>query len=53
MAQARVRLEAEAFLCSVCLDLLRDPVTILCGHSYCEPCIQVHWDQEGEKTPYS
>uniref|UniRef100_A0A3B4B184 RING-type domain-containing protein n=1 Tax=Periophthalmus magnuspinnatus TaxID=409849 RepID=A0A3B4B184_9GOBI len=46
-------LDTEAFSCSMCLDLLKDPVTIPCGHSYCRNCVQQHWDQEDEKQLYS
>ncbi|XP_066217022.1 tripartite motif-containing protein 75-like [Saccopteryx leptura] len=29
--------------CPVCLDDLRDPVTIECGHNFCRSCIQRSW----------
>lgn len=45
--------EEETFVCSVCLDTLKDPATLPCGHSYCLPCIQSHWDKEGSKGGYS
>ncbi|XP_059192066.1 nuclear factor 7, ovary-like [Centropristis striata] len=35
----------DQFLCSICLDLFTDPVTIPCGHNFCKTCITEHWDK--------
>ncbi|XP_053186796.1 tripartite motif-containing protein 16-like [Scomber japonicus] len=53
MAQQGAQLDGAKFCCSICLDLLKDPVTIPCGHSYCMSCIQNFWDGEDEKKMYS
>ncbi|XP_051746384.1 tripartite motif-containing protein 16-like [Ctenopharyngodon idella] len=50
---AEARFSQDEFMCSVCLDLLKDPVTIPCGHSYCKICITDCWDQEDQKRVYS
>ncbi|CAJ1087185.1 tripartite motif-containing protein 16-like [Xyrichtys novacula] len=53
MAQKGVHLDRESFSCPICLDLLKDPVTVTCGHSFCMSCIQTYWDKEDEKKIYS
>ncbi|XP_030634264.1 tripartite motif-containing protein 16-like [Chanos chanos] len=53
MAEASISEFQDQFACPVCLDLLKDPVTIPCGHSYCMGCIKGCWDQDDQKGVYS
>ncbi|XP_039664163.1 E3 ubiquitin-protein ligase TRIM21-like [Perca fluviatilis] len=44
MAAANYLQSEDKFLCSICLDVFTDPVTILCGHNFCKNCINEHWN---------
>ncbi|XP_071018006.1 E3 ubiquitin-protein ligase TRIM21-like isoform X1 [Oncorhynchus clarkii lewisi] len=37
-------LSEEQFLCSVCLDVFTEPVSIPCGHNFCKACISEYWN---------
>ncbi|XP_035604082.1 E3 ubiquitin-protein ligase TRIM39-like isoform X4 [Oncorhynchus keta] len=37
-------LSEEQFLCSICLDVFTEPVSIPCGHNFCKACISGYWD---------
>ncbi|XP_036416724.1 E3 ubiquitin/ISG15 ligase TRIM25-like isoform X2 [Colossoma macropomum] len=53
MAEASISVDQDQFSCPVCLDLLEDPVTVPCGHSFCMVCINGCWDQEDQRGVYS
>nr|XP_019600185.1 PREDICTED: putative tripartite motif-containing protein 75 [Rhinolophus sinicus] len=42
-AVSLAKLQAEA-RCPICLDYLRDPITIECGHNFCHSCIHQRWE---------
>ncbi|TDH15996.1 hypothetical protein EPR50_G00015220 [Perca flavescens] len=52
MADSNLLLPPDDY-CSLCVDTLRDPVTIPCGDTYCLECIKIYWDQVDHTGVYS
>ncbi|XP_045408605.1 putative tripartite motif-containing protein 75 [Lemur catta] len=50
VAAAVAGFQAEA-KCPICLDYLRDPVTIECGHNFCRSCVQQSWADLQDSFP--
>ncbi|XP_059196133.1 E3 ubiquitin-protein ligase TRIM47-like [Centropristis striata] len=44
MATAGSFLSEDQFLCSICLDVFTEPVSIPCGHNFCKACLSRHWE---------
>ncbi|XP_067428682.1 NACHT, LRR and PYD domains-containing protein 3-like isoform X3 [Thunnus thynnus] len=40
-----VSVEEQLSCCSLCQDVLKDPVSISCGDWFCRQCITSYWDQ--------
>ncbi|KAM9332692.1 protein NLRC3-like [Pholidichthys leucotaenia] len=40
-----VPVEEQLSCCSLCQDVLKDPVSTSCGHWFCRQCISSYWDQ--------
>uniref|UniRef100_A0A3B1KK40 Tripartite motif-containing protein 35-like n=1 Tax=Astyanax mexicanus TaxID=7994 RepID=A0A3B1KK40_ASTMX len=38
---------SSLLLCTVCCDIFRDPVVLLCSHSVCRTCLQQFWKTKG------
>uniref|UniRef100_A0A3Q2PWE4 RING-type domain-containing protein n=1 Tax=Fundulus heteroclitus TaxID=8078 RepID=A0A3Q2PWE4_FUNHE len=53
MEQQTSNLEREKISCSICLDVLKDPAAIRCGHSFCINCIKEHWNGEDPRGTHS
>lgn len=53
MAETNISVDKEQFCCSVCLEVLWEPVTIPCGHSYCMECIKGYWRKCELREEYS
>ncbi|XP_042280471.1 zinc-binding protein A33-like [Thunnus maccoyii] len=52
MATASSFLSEDQFLCSICLEVFTEPVSVPCGHNFCRACISRHWkDKEWCQCP--
>ncbi|XP_031427049.1 E3 ubiquitin/ISG15 ligase TRIM25-like [Clupea harengus] len=45
-------LTEDLFRCSICKEVLKDPVSIPCGHSYSRQCISSYWEQHNQEGVY-
>ncbi|XP_053192380.1 E3 ubiquitin-protein ligase TRIM21-like [Scomber japonicus] len=48
MSAASCLRSEDQFLCSICLNVFTDPVTIPCGHNFCKNCINEHWNSDDQ-----
>ena len=53
MAWRAVQLDQNRFCCSICLELLKVPVSVPCGHNYCSECIEGYWNQDDQRGRFS
>uniref|UniRef100_A0A4W4EJK0 Uncharacterized protein n=1 Tax=Electrophorus electricus TaxID=8005 RepID=A0A4W4EJK0_ELEEL len=44
-------LSDDHLLCSICLDVLNEPVTTACGHNFCRTYLTQYWNKD-EVCPY-
>uniref|UniRef100_A0A8C3RZW3 RING-type domain-containing protein n=1 Tax=Chelydra serpentina TaxID=8475 RepID=A0A8C3RZW3_CHESE len=41
----------DEVICAICLEYLMEPVTIACGHNFCQACITQYCEGKGTGTP--
>ncbi|XP_041845157.1 E3 ubiquitin/ISG15 ligase TRIM25-like [Melanotaenia boesemani] len=52
MATSSSFLSEDQFQCSICLEVLSEPVSTPCGHNFCKACLTRHWaDKELYQCP--
>lgn len=42
-ARSNRRISSSEFSCHCCYDILVDPTTLNCGHSFCRHCLALWW----------
>lgn len=50
-ASSSIKKMVDIATCSVCMDLMSFPVTITCGHTYCQMCIVSFYNSQRRTTP--
>ncbi|CAN0126600.1 unnamed protein product [Lampetra fluviatilis] len=42
----------DELTCQICECLFNNPVRLPCGHSFCEVCVEIHWELESTQTEF-
>ncbi|XP_061472204.1 E3 ubiquitin-protein ligase TRIM65 [Rhineura floridana] len=50
MASRGLQKLEEKLECCICLEIFTTPVTVPCGHSFCEKCIDSHWNRNEQES---
>lgn len=53
MTENTVAVAQDQLSCLICLDMLKNPVTVPCGHSYCSDCVVGYWNTGNVGEGYS
>ncbi|XP_042310696.1 zinc finger protein RFP-like isoform X2 [Sceloporus undulatus] len=40
----------EETTCTICLECFKDPVTIDCGHNFCQACLSQYWEESDKEA---
>uniref|UniRef100_UPI00358E3A93 E3 ubiquitin/ISG15 ligase TRIM25-like n=1 Tax=Myxine glutinosa TaxID=7769 RepID=UPI00358E3A93 len=48
-----IGVSTDELTCTVCLDLLTEPVTLACGHSFCHLCVEKYWETGKQVRTFS
>ncbi|XP_028672563.2 E3 ubiquitin/ISG15 ligase TRIM25-like isoform X2 [Erpetoichthys calabaricus] len=40
MAEVNISVLKDCFLCSVCKEIMKNPVSLICGHNFCSRCLK-------------
>ncbi|XP_064789271.1 E3 ubiquitin/ISG15 ligase TRIM25 isoform X2 [Oncorhynchus masou masou] len=46
-------LDRKQLCCSICLEILKEPVALPCGHRYCMGCIRACWGEDSSSYIFS
>ncbi|KAL7846204.1 hypothetical protein AOLI_G00243960 [Acnodon oligacanthus] len=52
-SRERDALFQDQLRCGVCRQLLTDPVSVTCGHSFCRQCIDSYWDKSSPSGDFA
>ncbi|XP_064176655.1 zinc-binding protein A33-like [Anguilla rostrata] len=44
--EAKALIPEDELCCSVCCDIFKEPVVLLCSHSFCRVCLKQYWEEK-------